>query len=272
MPEEEAPPGDPRGGLKDSPDRSMSFLDHLEDLRWTLLKAVLVFMTAFILVAVFLPDTASILNWPLNYAIRDNPDQLRLVTTTPLGIFSVFMMICFLGSVTISLPFILYFIGQFVAPALTKKESKVLLPVCAATVVLFLLGSAFSYFVLVPAMIKVSVYFNDMLGYELIWMADKYYSMVVWTVIGMGGAFQFPMVIQILIYLELVTVKKLRSIRAIMFLVVLVVSAVITPTPDPVTLFIVALPLYLLYELAIWVGAVITVPRAAEARAALDRD
>jgi len=250
----------------------MSFLDHLEDLRWTLLKVVVAFLVAFILVAVFLPDTATILNWPLNYAIRDNPDQLQLVTTTPLGIFSVFMMICFLGAATISLPFILFFVGQFVAPALTKKEGKVLLPVCAATVVLFLLGAAFSYFVLLPAVIKVSVYFNAQLGLALIWTADKYYSMVVWTVMGMGAAFQFPMVIQILIYLELVTVKKLRSIRAIMFLVVLIVSAVITPTPDPVTLFIVALPLYLLYELAIWAGAVITLPRVKEARASLDRD
>jgi len=250
----------------------MSFLDHLEDLRWTLLKTVLVFMSAFILVAVFLPDTASVLNWPKDYATRDNPDQLRLITTTPLGIFSVFMMICFLGAVTISLPFILYFVGQFVAPALTKKESKVLLPVCAATVVLFLLGAAFSYFVLLPAIIKVSVYFNAQLGLELFYTADKYYSMVMWTVVGMGGAFQFPMVIQILIYLELVTVKKLRSIRAIMFLVVLVASAIITPTPDPVTLFIVAMPLYLLYELAIWAGAVITLPRVKAARAALDRD
>ena len=257
-------------GIDIQPDeRVMGFLDHLEELRWTLVKALVVFVAAFILIAVFVIDTSHLLNWPLEQGLKDYPDSMRLVTTTPFAVFSVYMMICFLGAITLALPFILFFVGQFVAPALTSKERKLLVPACAAAIFLFLAGSVFSFFLLVPSVIRVSAYLNVTFGTELLWSADRYYSMLVWMVLGMGAAFQFPMVIQIVIYLGLISVEQLRKWRRIAILLFFVVAAFITPTPDPFNQALVAFPLWLLYEIAIWVGAVYTMKLAARSRADL---
>jgi sec-independent protein translocase protein TatC len=149
----------------------------------------------------------------------------------------------------------LYFLGGFVGPALTKKEKKLLIPACLSSLILFLSGAAFAYFFLVPSAIKVSIYFNHMLGFDLVWSADRYYGLLVWMILGMGGGFQFPMVIQILVYLGIVEVKKLKSLRKVMIVVFFIISAIITPTPDPLTQSMVALPMYALYELSLLVAA-----------------
>ncbi|MGH8016996.1 MAG: twin-arginine translocase subunit TatC [Opitutaceae bacterium] len=236
-------------------ERVMGFLDHLEELRWTLAKALIVFVVAFILIAVFVIETSHLLNWPLEQGLKNYPDAARLITTTPFAVFSVYMLVCFLGAITLSLPFVLFFVGQFVAPALMPNERRLLFPACIGAVVLFLFGSLFSFLLLVPSVIKVSAYLNATFGLELLWSADRYYSMLVWMVLGMGAAFQFPMILQILVYLGLVSVAQLRKWRRIAVLVFFVVAAFITPTPDPLNQAMVALPLWLLYELAIWVAA-----------------
>jgi len=156
---------------------------------------------------------------------------------------------------------VLYFIGRFVAPALNEREARVLLPACIISFFLFIAGGLFAYLLLVPSAIKVSVYFNALLGFELIWSADRYYGLLVWMVLGMGAAFQFPMVIQILVYLGIVDVPKLKSIRRIMIVVFFIISAIITPTPDPLTQCMVAGPMIILYELSIFVAG-----RVAKAR------
>lgn len=245
------------GGLEVSSGKNMGFLDHVEDLRWTILKTGVVFLVAFVVTAIFLPYASRILNWPLNraFASLETSQQVGLVTTSPMAVFSVYLQICFLGGLFFALPFGLYFLGGFVGPALTKKEKKLLVPACLSALVLFLSGAAFAYFFLVPSAIKVSIYFNDMLGFELMWSADRYYGLLVWMILGMGLSFQFPMVIQILVYLGIVEVKKLRSLRKIMIVVFFIVSAIITPTPDPLTQSMVALPMYGLYEISLLIAA-----------------
>jgi sec-independent protein translocase protein TatC len=233
---------------------SMGFLDHLEELRWTIGKSLIVFAIIFVVMAVFLKDIAQILNWPLNRAFANAGEQSGLVTTSPMAVFSVYLQVCFLGGLFGSLPFVLFFIGRFVAPALNEREARVLLPACVISFVLFAAGALFAYLLLVPSAIKVSVYFNALLGFELIWSADRYYGLLVWMVLGMGAAFQFPVVIQILVYLGIVDVPKLKGIRRIMIVIFFVISAIITPTPDPLTQCMVAFPMIILYELSIQVA------------------
>ena len=232
----------------------MGFLDHLEELRWTIGKSALVFVIIFVVMAVFLKDVSTVLNWPLDRAFANANERTGLVTTSPMAVFSVYLQICFLGGLFGSLPFLLFFIGKFVAPALHVRERKILLPACIASFGLFVAGGAFAYFLLVPSAIKVSVYFNQLLGFELIWSADRYYGLLTWMVLGMGAAFQFPMVIQILVFLGIVDVPKLRKLRRVMLVVFFVISAIITPTPDPLTQSMVALPMYVLYEISIQVA------------------
>lgn len=244
-------------------EKVMGFLDHLEELRGTLIKSVIVFMLFVALIGVFLKQFSSALLWPFHTAVANYPDlSAGLITTSPMAVFSVIIQLCLLGGLTMALPFMLYFVGQFVAPALTPREKKLLLPATVGAMLLFVGGALFSYFFIVPSAIKVSIELNRLLGFELLWTADRYYAMLVWLVLGIGVTFQFPLVILILVFLEIVAVAKLRRIRRVMIVVFFVIAAIVTPTPDPITQCLVALPMCALYEVSILLAAALERKRA----------
>jgi sec-independent protein translocase protein TatC len=236
--------------------KPMGFLDHLEDLRWTLIKCAVVFAIFVTIIAYFVDDFAGVLSWPLEKVRIDYPKMnTELITNSPMAVFSVIIDICLIGGLVLSLPFFLFFVGQFVAPALTKRELKVLLPTCTAAVVLFLGGAAFGYFLLTPSTIRVSYELNLLLHYTVMWTADRYYSLLMWLVLGMGAAFEFPLLIVLAVYMGFIEVATLRKYRRHAIVVIFIIAAVVTPTPDPFNQTLFALPLLVLYELAILVGA-----------------
>jgi sec-independent protein translocase protein TatC len=236
--------------------KAMGFLEHLEDLRWTLIKCAVVFGLFVTLIAYFVDDFSHWLSWPLDKVRVDFPKMSTdLITNSPMGVFSVIIDIGLIGGLVLSLPFFLFFLGQFIAPALTKRELKVLLPTCTSAIVLFLCGAAFGYFLLTPSTIRVSYELNQMLGYTVMWTADRYYSLLMWLVLGMGAAFEFPLLIVLAVYMGLITVETLRKYRRHAIVVIFIIAAVITPTPDPFNQCLFAVPLIVLYEVAIFVGA-----------------
>jgi sec-independent protein translocase protein TatC len=251
--------------------KAMGFLDHLEDLRWTLFKCLAVFLIAIVGVAIFLKGFSAALNWPLERAMQDaGMDGQGLFMTSPMGVFSVLIQVCFLGGLGLSLPFILFFLGQFVAPALKKEELVLLLPACFAGFLLFLAGAAFSYFFIVPEALKFSIRLNQMLGFEILWSADRYYSLLVWTILGMGFCFQFPLIVYVLVYLRVVSVARLRTARPYMIVVFFFMGALLTPTWDPVTQTMVALPMWILYEISLFLAKKLEAKRLRELELALE--
>lgn len=236
--------------------KAMGFLDHLEELRGTLLKCAVVFALFVTLIAYWVDDFATMLVWPLETVKASHPKMnTELVTNSPMGVFSVIIDICLIGGLVMSLPFMLFFIGQFVAPALTKRELKVLLPTCASAFVLFLTGASFGYFILTPSTIEVAYQLNELMHFSVMWTADRYYSLLMWLVLGMGAAFEFPLLIVLAVYLGFIEVATLRKYRRHAIVVIFVISAVITPTPDPVNQALFAVPLIVLYEIAILVAS-----------------
>lgn len=236
----------------------MSFLEHLEELRWTLVKCVAAFLFACLLVGVFLTQSAALLRWPFTFAAAGRDSLLgtgELVTTSFFGSFSVVIYVLLVGGFALSLPFMLVFIGRFVAPGLTRRERRLLFPACLAGTGLFALGSSFSFFVLLPAALRAAFYLNELLGFTFLLTAASYYQLLAWAVLGVGLAFQFPLVLMLLIYLELVSTAQLRAWRRYAVVAFLALSAVVTPTPDPVSFLFLAVPLYGLYELSILCGA-----------------
>lgn len=234
----------------------MSFLEHLEELRWVLLKSFLAFLLSAVIVIVFISYFSEILRWPYEFAFAGREDVHKgLINTSILGVFSVMFYIMLGAGISLSLPFILYFVAQFVAPGLTEKELSVLRPVCLLAFALFLSGCAFSFFVLVPTALRASVILNEFLGFEAMWTASNYYGMLAWMVLGVGAAFQFPLLLVILVYLEFISTELLRNYRAHAFVVFLCLGAIVTPTTDPVTFLLLALPLSVFYEAAIFGGA-----------------
>lgn len=267
------PPTEPDFHLTDARDappapapreKAMGFLEHLEELRGTLIKCALVFAVIVGLIAYGLKDAAGVLNWPLDSVRVAYPDlKTDLVTTSPMGVFSVVISICVTGGLVLSLPFFLFFLGQFIAPALTEREMKVLVPTALAAALLFLGGAAFSFFFLVPSTIRVAFELNEQLGYTVMWTADKYYGLLMWLVLGVGASFEFPLLIVLANYLGFIEVPTLRKYRRHAIVVFFVIAAVVTPTPDPFTQTAFAVPLILLYELAIWVCTAVGRRRAA---------
>lgn len=234
----------------------MTFLEHLAELRDVILRSLSALLLGCILVGCFFPYFADILNYPLRVAVGEDTSALQgLVTTSPMGVFSVLMQVCFLGGFAVSLPAIIFFVARFISPAFNAKEMKILFPGCVAVLVLFVIGASFSYFYIIPATLSVSIALNKVFGFQLIWSAPMYYGLVVWLTIGIGICFQFPLVLLMLIYLRIVSSKGLKRIRRYMIVAVLIAAGLITPTSDPISLFALAVPLYILYELAILVGA-----------------
>lgn len=226
----------------------------------TLFKCVVAFLIACVVVAYFFDEVKSLLDWPLREGrVRSgHPETVRVITNTLMASFSVYISVGFLGAITLSMPFILLFFGQFVSPALTPKEKRLLIPGGIAALLLFLAGGAFAFFLLLPSVVDVSISANVDLGSDLLLSLDSWYSSVTWMVLGMGVAFQFPMIIQILVFLDLMAVSTLRKWRRVAFVICMVAAALITPTPDPFNMLICTAPLYLLYEAAIVVAVVYT--------------
>jgi sec-independent protein translocase protein TatC len=238
--------------------KAMGFLGHLEELRWTLIKSVGAFAVCVAGISFYLREFYWVLTWPLEQ-VRANYPQFttHLITNSPMGIFSMLISICLVGGVALSLPFWFFFVAQFVAPALTKKELKVLVPACASALVLFLIGASFGFFLLVPSTVRVAYEFSAYMGVDPMWTADHYFGLLTWLVLGVGITFEFPLLIVIASYIGLIEVATLKRYRRHAVVVCFVISAVVTPTPDFITQTLFAVPLCLLYELSIWVSVIL---------------
>lgn len=232
----------------------MPFLDHLEELRRTVIKCVLVLFLFAVLMGFFAFDINAILMWPFDAAVANLGQHIdRPRTASPFAPFMVYFQIIIFGSLFLSLPFILYFLAQFVLPALTRRERGVLIPGVVAAAVLFVSGALMAFFVLMPIMLGVSFRLSEALEISVLYDASRYYSTVTLLTLGVGVSFELPLLVVILIYVGILKPAFLRKYRRHIFVLLVVFSAVVTP-PDPVTLLLMAGPLYLLYELAVFVG------------------
>ena len=251
--------------MVDPREKPMGFLDHLEELRWTLVKCAVVFVIAAGLIGYFLRDFNDVLLWPLRHVQAENLDlKFELTTRTIMESFGIVIQLCGFGGLAVAAPFMIVFIGQFVAPALTEKEIKLVLPTGFSAFLLFALGSAFGFFLLIPSTLRVSLEINKLLGFgPPLWTPDSYYSLLTWLVLGVGAAFEFPLLIVMAIHFGFLRVQTLRKYRRHSIVVIFLIAAIVTPTPDPFTQCLFAAPLYVLFELAILVGARVQAKREA---------
>jgi sec-independent protein translocase protein TatC len=257
---------DPDDGeaMLDPRQKPMGFLDHLEELRWTLVKCAIAFAIAAGAIGYFLKDFNDVLLWPLHHVQAENPElKLELTTRSVMESFGIIIQLCGFGGLALAAPFMVIFVGQFVAPALTRKELKLVLPTSLSAFGLFALGAAFGFFLLVPSTLRVSLEINRLLGFAPMWTPDSYYSLLTWLVLGVGAAFEFPLLIVIAIHFGLLRVQTLRKYRRHSIVGIFLIAAVVTPTPDPFTQCLFAAPLYLLFEIAILVGSRVQARREA---------
>lgn len=258
MSESKSPSDDP-----DTPDealppreKAMGFWEHLEELRGTIIKSVVVFVLFAGLIGYFIQEFHHVMIGPLLSVQAAHPELAfeQLGTNKITEIFSMIIQMCVLGGLVLAAPFILFFIGQFVSPALTKKELSAVLPMCIAALILFLMGAAFGFFLLLPTTIETAIQLHGVFSLVARWTVNDYYTTLSWLVLGVGASFEFPLLIILMVWMGIMTTAFLRKYRRHAIVVILILAALITPSSDPMTLTIFAVPLYVLYEAAILVG------------------
>ena len=248
-------------------EKAMGFWDHLEELRGTIVKSVIAFIVFAVLVGIFVTEFNHLLLWPLEYVAKDFPDfPTKLGMNSIMEPFNMVIQMCVFGGLVLASPFILFFVGQFVAPALTQREMKAVLPMCLSALVLFLVGASIGFFLLMPSTIRISIELANQFGIENRWTVGTYYSTLTWLVVGAGGVFEFPLVIVLLVWLGIMTTAFLRKYRRHAVVVIFIIAAIVTPTPDPFTQTLFAIPLYALYEIAILVSSRVEKKRLAKAK------
>jgi sec-independent protein translocase protein TatC len=183
-----------------------------------------------------------------------NTLKVRLHNLGPAEGFFVAFHVAFYGALVLSAPFWIYFLGSFILPALHVRERKAIFAWLGWGLVLFLFGVLTCYFVLLPVALRASVEYSNLLGFEAYdWRADDYISFVTHFVFGMGLGFQFPIVVLFLVKIGVLTHHDLAKYRRHVCVLSFILGAVLT-TPEVITQVAMAIPLYLLYEICIWVA------------------
>lgn len=250
----------------------MSFLEHLDDLRVSLLRVLGVFAVGMVAALIFYRETPALLSLPLQWAKHPETSPVGFILSQPdpglvamgelkeftfMGVWKVLMYAAFGVGVAVASPVFLYETARFVGPALTDREKRGLIPFCVAALILFLLGAALAFFWLSPMSIQIWQHFAEGLRMEVTWQASDYYAFVVMMCLLTGLTFQFPLALIILMWLELVRPRTLlKSWRGMLFGIMILV-AMITPIAEPISLFAMTGILFGFYLAAVAIGMVI---------------
>jgi sec-independent protein translocase protein TatC len=227
------------------------FLDHLEDLRRMLIKMVSTLLIGMILSFAFAKHLLAAIIWPLQRVTGDAKPFLRTLEVT--GGFTLAMQLALYAGLALVTPLLLYYLAEFILPALTRKEKRLLTPAFLAGAMLFLAGAALAYFAVIPAGLKFFIDYNNHLGISSEWTINSYIAFVAHMVLAFGVCFELPLVVLLLAKLDLVTAAFLRAKRPYVLVLILIVAAVITPTTDPFNMAMLAVPMALLFEACIWI-------------------
>ena len=267
----------------------MPFLDHLEELRWRLLKALLALLVGAVICFLFADRVLHILPLPYNDAVVSQlsgrtsgpveaiqrlvhqwadqiagegdegaairapdspvPKANQLQALGPMTWFFLRLQVAFLGGVVISLPVIFFQIWQFVAPGLLARERGLFLPVVGLSVVCFGIGALLAYGIVLPLGLR---FFLGLEPPDMTsqWAVDKYMSFVLRLLLGFGLVFEMPVITLLLARLGLVTPELMRRVRRYAIVAIFLLAAIFTP-PDPISQLLMAMPLLALYEISI---------------------
>jgi len=240
---------DPHQGEYHDPD-AKPFLEHLEDLRKMLLRAMGALAVGMCVAFPFTNQIMERLYYPLYRNNLDPNEILNVLEMT--GAIKTILTVGLWSGAIISAPFIIFFICQFVFPGLLEKEKKVLVRSSGFAVVLFAVGVAICYFQTLPFAVKVMFKFADWINVatDTIRLQD-YLAFNLKLMLGFGIAFELPEILYVLGHLGLVNSRQLREKRRHILVGLLVLAMMLTP-PDPGTQLMLAGPLFILYEVCIW--------------------
>ena len=222
-----------------------TLVEHLGELRSRLLISLLTLVPAFLVAFAFQERMVEWLSRPL-------PDDKTLITLGVVEPFTTAVKVSLAAAVAVTLPILLYQLWAFLAPAIEESIQRTVAVFATFATVLFAGGVAFSYFVVMPRALAFLTNFNDDV-FQVQIRASYYFSFVTLTLLATGLAFQMPIFILALVRLRVLTAERLRRNRR-MGMLAMLVFAILLPTVDPVSLALEVVPLFLLFELSIWLA------------------
>jgi sec-independent protein translocase protein TatC len=253
----------------------MSFIDHLEELRWHVIRAVIAILVGAVAVFIYAKEIVDkILFAPaynnfitykwlckashflgLGDAVCLTGVDVKFQSNTMTGQFISTFTLAFVGGFILAFPYIFWEFWKFVKPALSQKEVKKTRGVIFWVSLLFFTGVLFGYYILTPFMIN--FYFSYTLSPLIVNLPNfsDYIENLVYTTVGIGVLFQMPLLVMVLARIGIVTGKFLRKYRRHAFVIIIIAAAIITPSTDPFSLVIVTVPLYLLFEASIIIAS-----------------
>ncbi len=229
----------------------MSFWDHLEELRWRIIKSILAVIIGGFTSLAFSNYALDFLMGPANLL----GESVRLVNFTPLSMVMVRLYIALVAGILVGLPVMVFQAWAFVSPGLYRHERRAAPWVLFSSMVLFTLGASLAH-LMMPTLLRVLVEAGYQ-GIENTWNIRAYVGFLLGFMTAFGLVFQLPIVIYILSVVGVVTPAFLRKYRRYAIVVIFVVAAVFTPSPDPFSQLLMAGPLLGLFELSILVSAAV---------------
>ena len=226
----------------------MSFLEHLEELRWRLIKSIIAVLLGGMISFLFIEEILQFLISP----IKDlsNPPDLQVLKVQRM--FMIKWGGSLLGGVLLTIPGLTYQLAKFIGPGLHNNEKKVMFPLVFFSYFAFLIGIVFAFVVLIPY----SLNFFTSMGMEEVknnFSINYYFSFITMLLLGSGIIFELPIIVFILSSMGILTPAFMRHYRRHSLVFILVLSAFITP-PDPISLIFMSIPLAILYEISIGVS------------------
>jgi len=233
---------------KNITEKEMPFLDHLEELRWRLLKSIISVLVMMIICFFFSDYILQALLYPGKNIDPPVPLQVLKVQT----VFIIKLEIALFAGIILSLPVIFYQLWEFLAPGLLQKERKILPAVVFASVTCFIVGGAFAYFIIIPYALQ---FFLSLAPVEIEnnIALDFYIGFLLRLIIVFGVVFELPMLSLILTKFGILTPQFMRKYRKYAIVGAFILGAILTP-PDPTTQILLAVPIILLYELSIFIS------------------
>jgi sec-independent protein translocase protein TatC len=184
------------------------------------------------------------------------PEGVTLIALNWLDSFYIYVSFSFAISFTVSLPYIAYQIYGFIAPAIYENEKRSIFTFVTVFIFLFLLGVGYSYYVIVPTTFSVLYKFVNQTRVMPFYSLKGFFDLITFGLLGSGLLYTFPIVIYFLVQLDLLLVEELKSMRKHLFVGLSILTAVLTPDPTPVSMILMTIPFYILFEITIIVLSV----------------
>lgn len=229
--------------------KQMTFLEHLEELRWRIIYSLIGLIAGAIICWIFIDFLVDVI---LLKPARDA--VIHLQNLRPFGQLMVYFQIAIIGGIILSLPNIFFQIWKFIAPALRKKERKYIVWIVIYSTLSFIIGIVFAYFALLPFTLKFIGHFGSP-QIENNFAINEYMSIIISVMLGCGVVFELPLISFFLTRIGILKPEYMKKYRRYAIVGILILAAFLTP-PDPASQVILAVPLVLLYEISIFISKI----------------